>query len=625
MCSFRTLTRALIACFVLLMFTGAAFAQGTHTVLPGPWPFAGLCYTSQPTDDAFHIVFDGVGFPCSIPDAALRLTLGGITDAPIFGQLGVVDTAHEYTTLLNRGWFSKFAPMDATVLRSSEGDLVLSATTFIGTPAYGPEPPTSTSIRFGTTPYPNTDTIIHPNDIERMTLWGNGKLAVGTQGMPDSVIYGDNLVRGENDFFHLHLPCLPTNYTVDPSSGYDTSQLMSLKLSYGLITSPQLRFAQLGFDRGHQLAGFGNDEDLVLSTNSDIPDGPTGTGRGDIVITNRRIGRAIRFGTTYDSDAYPNADTDQERLTIAANGNVGIDLPKDSATGLMKPLDQVQIGGGSVAPPGYSTPIPGLTLSGGNRFEGMLLPSGKIAPVDRRYIGFNYYIDHSDTGATRFHRFQPMASSRIEFSQDNGGLLSFKTEPYDASRGLNSFSQELTLETSVYGLGYWVWDSAAAVQTHKLFEVNPPGITLGAITRNPNGLAFFHTPVCITSDTASFPSIDFQNLPVHPDMGDGLTWDLVVNGPALFKEAWVNSSDWPDYVLQPNYHLMSIEEFGNFMARNHHLPEIPPATKMTTISLGKTDADLTKQMEEMALYIVQLNKDVTALKAEVQDLKKGGK
>ena len=158
MCSFRTLTRALIACFVLLMFSGvftsAAFAQTGTTILPGPWPFTGNCYTPKLPDDALQIVFGGIA-PCETPDAALRLTIGGDADSPIFGQLGVVDTAHYYFTLGNSGWFSKIAPMDATVLRSSEGDLILSATTFIGTPSHGPIPPTAASIRFGTTPYSN--------------------------------------------------------------------------------------------------------------------------------------------------------------------------------------------------------------------------------------------------------------------------------------------------------------------------------------------------------------------------------------------------------------------------------------------------------------------------------------
>ncbi len=456
-----------------------------------------------------------------------------------------------------------------------------------------------------------------------MTLWGNGKLAVGTQGMPDSVIYGDNLLRGENDLFHLHLPCLPTNYLVDPSSGYDTSQLMSLKLSYGLITSPQLRFAQLGFDRGHQLAGFGNDEDLVLSTNSDVTDGPTGSGRGDIVITNRRIGRAIRFGTTYDSDAYPNADTDQERLTIAANGNVGIDLPKDSATGLMTPLDQVQIGGGIVPPSGSTFPTPGLTMYGGNPLENMPRPNGGLFPDDWRYLAFNGWVDHTDTSSSRFKRFQPMSSSRVAFAASNGGLLDLNCSPYDSTRGLNDFSHETTLElTGNGGLALWFMDTTANPY-HHLFDICLPGQLPYGVTRNTSGLTFFHTPVCIGIDTPGHPLPDFTNLTgVYPDIGDGQTWDLVVNGPMLAKEIFVLDSSWADYVFNPGYKLMTIANFGKFMLREHHLPDIPDAKIMQKgVPVGRTEAAITKQMEEMALYIVQLSKQNESLTKEVKQLK----
>ena len=181
----------------------------------------------------------------------------------------------------------------------------------------------------------------------------------------------------------------------------------------------------------------------------------------------------------------------------------------------------------------------------------------------------------------------------------------------------------MTWELSgTYGTGIWLYDSAATVSKHNFFEINPPGIKLGVITRNTNGLAFFHTPVCITSDTASFMSIDFQNLPIRPNIGDDSTWDLVVNGPALFKEAFV-SLDWPDYVFQPNYKLKSIDEVEKYTKENHHLPDLPSANQMagTGVPLGRTEAALTKQVEEMLLYIEQQNHRIDALETEVEKLK----
>ncbi|HWF43185.1 MAG TPA: hypothetical protein VG537_00950 [Candidatus Kapabacteria bacterium] len=359
--------------------------------------------------------------------------------------------------------------------------------------------------------------------------------------------------------------------------------------------------------------------DLVLHQND-----------GDLILADfQDQGAAIRFSTSPDPSTLlglspaPPAN-DLERMEILGNGNVGIDLPPDATTMLGKPLDQVQIGGGVTSYPGNSCPTPGLTIYGGNRFENMMRAGhGGLEPSDRRYISFNHYIDHTDSSSARFHRFQPLSSSEIDFSSDNGGLLSFNTEPYDVTRGLNSFARKMVLELSgTYGMGMWVWDSAATVQKHTLWEVNPPGIKLGSITRNTNGIFVHHTPVLITSDTASYPSIDFENLRVHPNIGDDTTWDLVVNGPALFKEAYVNLYDWPDTVFMPSYKAMSIDDFGNYVMKEHHLPDLPSAKEMGAgLPLGKTEANLTKQVEEMALYIVQLSKQNDALTNDVKELK----
>ncbi|MDP4198804.1 MAG: hypothetical protein Q8922_02420 [Bacteroidota bacterium] len=143
--------------------------------------------------------------------------------------------------------------------------------------------------------------------------------------------------------------------------------------------------------------------------------------------------------------------------------------------------------------------------------------------------------------------------------------------------------------------------------------------------RNINGLCYMHTPMYIGTDTTDrWPNFtDFAS--VYPDIGDGKTWMLAVGGPALFKEAFV-STDWPDYVFDSGYPLRPLDDFARYIETNHHLPAIPSAYAMSTgVPLGRTEAAITKQVEEMALYIVELNKQVEALKRDIQDLKKGGK
>jgi hypothetical protein len=142
---------------------------------------------------------------------------------------------------------------------------------------------------------------------------------------------------------------------------------------------------------------------------------------GDIIITNfwpgtslsHQTGGSIRLATAGDTDfgMVPADSTlwkkDYERVTIMTNGNVGIDVPPDTATGLDSIRDQFQIGGGSRTPPGYSTPIPGLSFYGGYPYEGLPILGGGTFPLDWRGISFNQYKDHVGGYSSRF---APMSS-----------------------------------------------------------------------------------------------------------------------------------------------------------------------------------------------------------------------
>jgi hypothetical protein len=340
---------------------------------------------------------------------------------------------------------------------------------------------------------------------------------------------------------------------------------------------------------------------------------------------------AIRFATTPGASDLPliaPPPHDVERMSINPNGNIGIDMPPSIWTGLDSALDQMQIGGGSVAPVGEPDPLPGLTMYGGNRFEGMLRPLGDTGSfsVDWRYIGFNYGINHSDNSSARFFRMARTGASNIEFEDRAGGLILLNGFPYDSALGMHDFTHGMTFQISgQQGLSLWFYQDSLNPY-HHLFDVFTPGYLPYGVTRNTNGLSFFHTPLYIGSDSSANPGCDFQNLRVHPNIGDDTTWMLAVNGAALFKEAWVNSSDWPDYVFLPDFKLMSIKDFGNFLETNHHLPELPAAKTMNAgIPLGQTEEQLTKQVEEMARYIVELNKQLEALKAKVETLENGGK
>jgi len=91
---------------------------------------------------------------------------------------------------------------------------------------------------------------------------------------------------------------------------------------------------------------------------------------------------------------------------------------------------------------------------------------------------------------------------------------------------------------------------------------------------------------------------------------------LTVNGNIKGKKIIVSQANWPDYVLTPQYPLMSIGKLADYIKEHQHLPEIPSAKEVADngISLGDNQALLLKKIEELTLYVIDLQKQIHDLK-----------
>lgn len=81
---------------------------------------------------------------------------------------------------------------------------------------------------------------------------------------------------------------------------------------------------------------------------------------------------------------------------------------------------------------------------------------------------------------------------------------------------------------------------------------------------------------------------------------------LSVSGRIRAKEVKVESSNWPDYVFDKDYTLMSLDSVGVLISRYGHLPGIPSKEEIHCDgqSLGEMNALLLKKVEELTLYII---------------------
>ncbi|WP_108246744.1 tail fiber protein [Muricauda brasiliensis] len=91
---------------------------------------------------------------------------------------------------------------------------------------------------------------------------------------------------------------------------------------------------------------------------------------------------------------------------------------------------------------------------------------------------------------------------------------------------------------------------------------------------------------------------------------------LAVKGDIHAQEVKVDLSvPGPDYVFKEGYALKSLEEVENYIKLNGHLPNIPSAKDMEEngVQLGEMNMRLLEKIEELTLYILQLEKKTNRL------------
>lgn len=99
---------------------------------------------------------------------------------------------------------------------------------------------------------------------------------------------------------------------------------------------------------------------------------------------------------------------------------------------------------------------------------------------------------------------------------------------------------------------------------------------------------------------------------------------LDVNGNVHAKEVKVDLQGWPDYVFKKDYKLSGLDEVEKHIEEKGHLPNIPSAENVMKdgVKLGEMNAKLLEKIEELTLYVIQLNKDFKQLGEENKELKK---
>ncbi|QJB42423.1 hypothetical protein HF324_33065 [Chitinophaga oryzae] len=103
------------------------------------------------------------------------------------------------------------------------------------------------------------------------------------------------------------------------------------------------------------------------------------------------------------------------------------------------------------------------------------------------------------------------------------------------------------------------------------------------------------------------------------------TYKLAVEGTVGARRIKVTQqTSWADFVFHENYQLPSLQELEAYIQQHKHLPDVPTAKEVQEngIDIGNMNATLLQKVEELTLYIIQLNKKNEALEKRVAEMEK---
>jgi hypothetical protein len=101
------------------------------------------------------------------------------------------------------------------------------------------------------------------------------------------------------------------------------------------------------------------------------------------------------------------------------------------------------------------------------------------------------------------------------------------------------------------------------------------------------------------------------------EMGsDAIPTALNVYGIVNAREVKVSLDNWSDYVFEPGYNLRKLSDVEDFILIHGHLPDIPSASTVIEngVNLGEMDAMLLKKIEELTLYVIELQRQLDEIK-----------
>lgn len=230
-------------------------------------------------------------------------------------------------------------------------------------------------------------------------------------------------------------------------------------------------------------------------------------------------------------------------------------------------------------------------------------------------------------GNSTMRMYVPTATERFEFGHGNASSFD------EVARLTGTGQLLLGVQSSIFNTELRSQNSNGLVVTNgnahtantiNKFTLKTAGVYDASIRTTATGLLSsrlgFFTGASITESNL----VERMSITQNGDVLIGITsetlgtgYKLRVAGKIISEELKVQlQANWPDYVFSNDYKLTPLEEVENFISKNKHLPNIPPAKEIEAsgLEVGEMQRKMMEKIEELTLYIIKLKKEIDQLK-----------
>lgn len=112
---------------------------------------------------------------------------------------------------------------------------------------------------------------------------------------------------------------------------------------------------------------------------------------------------------------------------------------------------------------------------------------------------------------------------------------------------------------------------------------------------------------------------------IHLNDNTTISGSAIISGNTETKKLKVTATPGsvPDYVFQPGYQYLSLEQLETYVKTNSHLPNVPSAkeVEINGQNVGELQLKLLEKVEELVLYTIDQQKQLKSQQAEIEKLK----